>query len=94
MMPTYLHGASGQRKWKRGKWRHATPQSCRAELEAGKGQLANRQSPGVKFAKMAKVDSCVCKVVPYPAGGQCLTTGAQRTRRDEMRPTDERLPGN
>lgn len=45
----------------------------------------SRQSPGVKFAKMAKVDSCVCKVLPYPVGGQCLTTAAQRTRRDEMR---------
>lgn len=44
MMPTYLHGLEQVGNATVGvgaKWRHATPQSCRAQLEAGNGrQLA------------------------------------------------------
>lgn len=91
-MPTYLHGLEQVGKGTvgvGGKWRHATPQSCRAQLEAGNGrQLAAGSRLVWSLPKWQKLTVAYAKWSLTRLGVNAWRqqhSGQGETRRDEAR---------
>lgn len=91
-MPTYLHGLEQVGKGTVGggaKWRHATPQSCRAQLEAGNGrQLAAGSRLVWSLPKWQKLTVAYAKWSLTRLGVNAWRqqhSGQGETRRDEAR---------